>query len=139
MIISISAELVRKRSLDKVFKCIKPVHPRAEIAVLEKKSHILKFKYWRKDDKLTPRETGYLSVGGGDSGGPIWTVSRVMDELTGMEKERMTLVGVMLGSPKWFGEAEGSFLDDIEYQCRIFVTKITEDFVRWIKHQAKIT
>ena len=117
-----------------VFKCTKPVLPRAYNAIFRETNRQgdLEFDELHNDPNRPPNERGHVSVGPGDSGMPLWR------SLPGGNAE---LLGIWSGGvPAGAGEPYGSYgrdQDDFNrafhsFSCTNVATKITQEIKNWI-------
>ena len=129
-------ELYSDKDLE-VYKCIKPVVPRAKNAVFKESTTVtgqFDFLDYENDTKRPEDETGYVATAGGDSGSPYWITEPVNGEI------KATLVAVnSWGSLEFLGneEAKSAYLNNPYYQCSIGATKITDDIRLWIDETYK--
>ena len=122
-----------------VFKCVKPVIPRAKNAIfneVDNTGHLV-YSNIEQDPKRPDYEQGHVQSAPGDSGSPLWKES----DFSATQK-RATLVAVQHAIIRNLRTSGGSstassYLNDPYLQCRNFVTKITHQMKQWFFSKEK--
>ena len=115
--------------MNKIYRCLMQNLPVAESAVFQTDSGgSLIFKYWVKDEKRPETESGYMAGGRGDSGSPI--VKDMYDE--GLKKKRHITIAVYNSAVLVIDERETTYSTDIKDKCRMMVSKLNSDVVKWL-------
>ena len=121
-------------TLQRVFKCVKPIIPRANNAVfLETSAYpvILEYVTSIPDPNRPNDEHGHIAISTGDSGAPLWRECN---------NGKAELVAIHKGSINNKYSPSGQYMHDDEhlaslgltFQCRNYVTKLTKDMVQWM-------
>ena len=117
--------------INEVYRCLIPKLPVAENAIFREETNgNLEFLVWRRDEKRPERESGYMVSASGDSGSPI--VKKIYD--TYLKKKRHVTIGVNFGHVPIRGrfDAHAIYSTDITEKCRVQITKLNEDIVKWL-------
>ena len=129
--------------LQSVYKCIKPVLPRAVTGIFSKtKLQNLKFEGNSQDDERPSKETGHVRTSYGDSGSPYWIPADLFEPI-GKSKSQITdykatLVAIhssRVGHKKDFPR----YSEDEMEKCRMKATKLTDDIIKWAKEKSGIS
>ena len=120
-------------AMNKIYRCLQQKLPVAENAIfLQRLNGDLKFEHFVKDEPRPERESGYMVGGKGDSGGSI--IKKIHETKPGTKKTHV-LVGVYnkaVGSTTDQDGRETTYSTDINKKCRMMISKLTEDVVKWI-------
>ena len=115
-------------AMNKIYRCITPKLPTAKNALFRRDvDGKLKFMEWKWDEPRPERESGYMSGGGGDSGSPLFTYVADTDR-----KKRHIQIGVYNRAAFLTKRMETKYSTDIKDKCRMIVSKLTGDVVRWL-------
>ena len=113
------------------YKCVEPTFPRARTGVFQKDGQgNLELKTMQNDDEYKANYY-YRSTAFGDSGAPvsIKTYPNGKNDPNAGE-ERHTVVAVVSGGFSWLENREEN---NPRGKCDILVTKVSADFIAWIK------
>ena len=114
--------------MKKIYRCITPKLPTAKNALFRRDvDGNLKFVEWKKDAPRPERESGYMAGGLGDSGSPLSTC--VMEDDW---KKRHVQIGVYNRAAFLTNGMETTYSTDVKDKCRMIVSKLTGDVVRWL-------
>ena len=115
-----------------MFKCVKPIIPRANNAVFrENHEHpeILEYIKSFRDPNRPPGEHGHIQLTLGDSGAPYWKeCSNGNAELVAIHSGSITNIRGQYKSNDEYLASTGN-----TYQCINYATKMTKEIVQWIK------
>ena len=118
-------------AMNKIYRCLVPKLPRAWNANFEKnKDGTLEFKDWFQDEQRPEKESGYITGGPGDSGSPI--VTETYD--ANLRKTRHITIAVF-NAVETLGKKlprDTSYSTDIRDKCRMRVSKLNDDVVKWL-------
>ena len=131
--------------LQSVYKCIKPVLPRAVTGIFSKsQSGDLKFEGHIQDNERPSEEHGHVRTSYGDSGSPYWIPADLFKAI-GKSRNRApikdykaTLIAVhssKIGSIKEFSQYSKDKLE----QCSMKATKLTDPILKWVKERSAIS
>ena len=128
--------------IQEAYKCIKPVMPRANIAIFAYDQRTKTFpmkelgRDFAKDDPL-PGKTGCLSTNIGDSGNPYWweNVEKSTEKGKDVEIQRSILIAIHNHGIGHKGRARGCIFLKPIHQCRSRGTGISYEILRWIKEK----
>ena len=122
--------------MQKIFKCIKSIPPRAKNAIFNEidKEGNLEYDNNVEEDASRPGdEQGYMSPSYGDSGSPYWMKGR---------NDAATLIAInhgVLTKSNNVKFPKGWYNNDPRLQCRIIATKVTKEILDWIREkEAKV-
>ena len=121
-------------SLKHVFKCVKPIIPRANNAIfLETSAHPVILEYIKliPDPNRPNDEHGHIALFGGDSGAPLWReCNNGKAELRAIYKGHNNNKKFPTGRYRHNDEYIASV--GLTVQCVNYATKLTKDMVQWI-------
>ena len=114
--------------MKKIYRCITPKLPTAKNALFRRDvDGNLRFVEWKKDAPRPERESGYMAGGPGDSGSPLFTCAMEDDW-----KKRHIQIGVYNRAAFLNNGMETTYSTDVKDKCRMIVSKLTGDVVRWL-------
>ena len=130
-------------ALQSVYKCIKPVLPRAVTGIFTKTNvGSLKFEGNSQDDKRPSKESGHVRNAFGDSGSPYWIPADLFEPLNKNRSPqtdyKATLVAI-LSSKLTYGKDFPQYSEDEKEQCMMRATKLTDGIIKWAKNKSGIS